>query len=440
MRRIVSIALTALLFTSLVPLVEAHAAPAARSFETRIMHDHNDDSTFLIVQGKHGFDAIALDVREGFDIGTGPVIIFRLLLNGGCNSNPNAPAECPELSHVVTFKADGAEQSVKFATPDGGETWGGDAPRYEGPFSINDGDRFAIEAWVPWSQIGVTAGSALTDWFVEGYAGTTTADNMPEGAVAGYEDPLEAAFVLDSYEVKAPDYYLSIEAGPAKIQSKSGEETRWAFNLTSLLDDTQTVTFTTLGLPASVVRGEGVVSEEMAPGVTREYEVVLMPTQTGSVTLIVTSDLGGAVAVAFQVSVPVKSTGLNVLSGDIAAGGNFSHTFGQMGTVEYHDHHNAVAGGKIVIAAPKAEKVTHTITYDGAAFTPAELNISMGDTVIWQNNGEAAMKIMGSGMAGHGHDHDHDHEDAHHDKDTPGVHTVLVALGLLGAALVARRR
>ncbi len=165
----------------------------------------------------------------------------------------------------------------------------------------------------------------------------------------------------------------------------------------------------------------------------------LTPQQSGSVTLIATSDLGGAVAAAFQVALPVKSTGLNVMGPDIAPGGNFSHTFGQMGTVEYHDHHNAVVGGKILVGAPNANKTTHTITYDGSAFTPAELTIGMGDTVVWQNNGANHMMIMGAGTPGDGRDHDH--EDGHHgDKDTPGVPWMLLVLGLLGAVLVARRR
>ncbi len=432
MRSILVMAATALLLTSLVPLADAHAAPAARSFETRIMHDHNDDSGFLTAQNKHGFDAIALDVREGYDLSTGPVMIFRLMLNGGCNTSPLA-GECPELSHVVKFKADGEEQSVRFATADGGATWSGDAARFEGPLDLNDGTRFAVEAWVPMASIGV--GSVLTDWFVEGYAGTATADNMPEGAVPGYDDPLDAAFVVESYTVKAPDFYLAAEAGPANVTGKAGEALRWTFNVTNLLADTQTVSFTTVGLPAAIERGSVLASDEMAPNVTRSYEVVLTPASSGSVTVIMTTDLGGATAVAFSVKLPVPNTGLTFQSGDVAAGGNFSHTFGKTGTVDYHDHGTG-ATGKIVIGAAGATPKTHTIVFDGAAFAPAELNISVGDTVIWQNDGDA-MKIMGAP----GHDHgDHDHGDEHDDKESPGAPLLLVALGLLGAVFVARRK
>lgn len=435
MRRTLALAITALLFVSLAPLAEAHAAPVARGFETRILHDHNDDSAFLTAQNKHGFDAIALDVREGFELNAGPVMIFRLLLNGGCNTSP-AAGDCPELSHVVKFKADGADQSVTFATADAGATWTGDAVRYVGPHDINDGTRFAIEGWVPMANLNIATGSVLTDWFVEGYAGATSADNMPEGLVVGVPDPLEGAFLLESYTVKSPDFYLDVEAGPASVASKVGDEVRWAFNLTNLLSDTQVITFSTIGLPATIERGTAVVSEEMAPNVTRTYDVVLAPQQTG--TVIITSDLGGAVAVAFQVKVPKADTGLNILSPDILPGGSHRHTFGQMGTVMYHDHHNMASEGKIIIGAPNANKTTHTISYDGTAFTPAELTIGMGDTVIWQNDGDAKMKLMGSGETGHEHgEHEHAESD---DKESPGAPLILVALGLLGAVFVARRK
>ncbi len=94
-----------------------------------------------------------------------------------------------------------------------------------------------------------------------------------------------------------------------------------------------------------------------------------------------------------------------------------------------------VDAATIIVGAASNETTTHTVSYDGTAFTPTELTIAMGDTVIWQNNGDAPMAIMGSGSAGsHGHgDHGTD------GKESPGAPLLLVGLALLGAVLVARR-
>jgi plastocyanin len=36
-------------------------------------------------------------------------------------------------------------------------------------------------------------------------------------------------------------------------------------------------------------------------------------------------------------------------------------------------------------AAPPRKPATHTVTIDGARFSPAELTVSAGDTVVWVN-------------------------------------------------------
>ena len=56
-----------LLSTLAIPGTMAHAAAAPPTHETRLLHDHNDDS-FVVLAGKHGFDAIALDAREAYDL------------------------------------------------------------------------------------------------------------------------------------------------------------------------------------------------------------------------------------------------------------------------------------------------------------------------------------------------------------------------------------
>jgi plastocyanin len=37
-------------------------------------------------------------------------------------------------------------------------------------------------------------------------------------------------------------------------------------------------------------------------------------------------------------------------------------------------------------AAPVRKPVTHTVTIDGARFSPADLTVRSGDTIVWVNN------------------------------------------------------
>jgi len=48
-----------------------------------------------------------------------------------------------------------------------------------------------------------------------------------------------------------------------------------------------------------------------------------------------------------------------------------------------------IAGGAQVSAATR-KPVTHTVTIDGARFSPAELTVHPGDTVVWVNKDSLA--------------------------------------------------
>ena len=46
----------------------------------------------------------------------------------------------------------------------------------------------------------------------------------------------------------------------------------------------------------------------------------------------------------------------------------------------------AGAGAPGLAAAPVRKPVTHTVTIDGARFSPADLTVRAGDTIVWVNN------------------------------------------------------
>lgn len=432
-----------LALTAFAPLAASHAAPAPRDFETRILHDHNDDS-LVVLAGKHGFDSIALDAREGRTAAGMPILVLRLLLNGGCDAN--LPSDCPELSQVVRFAVDGTEHSITFATTDGGETWNGDAAKYVGPFGLNDGTRFAIEAWVPMGPLGIAPGSVLTDWFVEGHSGSDTADNMPEGAVVGAPDPLGAAFDLGSYTVGEPDIYVSLGAETSEATAAAGTEVRFPVEVSNLLGIEQEVLLQVLGTPESRIELDGaqIQSVSLAANFTKTVEVVVTGPETSSpVVLVATTALGGFAAMPFSIQVETEQVEGNgmVDSPDVPVGTTWSHTFTLVGTFSYHNHHLPGQMGTIVVteATDDASAAEHAVTRDDSGFTPATLTIQQGDTVTWTNSASSPLRVMGGYEEMHG-EHPHgEHDDHDHDNDAPATPLVLVGLALLAAVVVTRR-
>ncbi len=453
MRLIAPLALSALLL--LAPLAAAHAAAPARDFETRILHDHNDDSAVVLL-GKHGFDTIALDVREARTaIGT-PVLVLRLLLNGGCNGN--LPSDCPELSEVVRFTADGTEHSIAFKTTDGGATWSGDAVQFVGPMGINDGARFAIEAWVPTAPLGIGPGTVLSDWFVEGYSGDSSADNMPEGVVAGVPDPLEGAFDLGDYTVGSPDIYVSALAQIAEATASAGDEVRFPVDIRNMLSIEQIVDLQALGSPESRIELDGIAVQNvsLAANFTKTVEVVVTaPDASAPVVLVATSGLGGFSVASLSINAKASGNPATSMvdSPDIPSGTSWSHTFTKAGTFAYHNHHTPGQMGtiQVVSSAGATPKETHEVARTDAGFAPKTLTINVGDTVTWTNDASDLLRIMGGyddasmdhddGM--HDDKHDDEHDDHHGDgpdaKATPGVPAMLLGIALVALAAVRRR-
>lgn len=107
-------------------------------------------------------------------------------------------------------------------------------------------------------------------------------------------------------------------------------------------------------------------------------------------------------------------------SGDMVNGDTFSFTFTEPGEYLYHCHHHAQSQqGKITVADSHAhEAATHEVTIGddgtgaGSFFSPAQLAINAGDTVVWTHRGNLTHTVSyGEGGADHGSGSDgHEHE------------------------------
>lgn len=287
------------LLALLAPTAAAHAAPPPRAFETRVLHDHNDDSA-VVLAGKHGFDAIALDVREARFATGEDALVLRLLLNGGCNEN--VPTSCPTLRHVVRFEAPAGMQEIAFETADGGLSWTGTAARYGLPEPLNDGTRFAIEGWVPFASFDGSVRTALEGWFVEGYEGEQSADDMPAGAAADLPDPLGAAFNIGSYALRARDY-VRLDAGMHNATGVAGATVEVPLKLANAVALAQNATLTVEG-PATLGSGGSQVSTlALAPNFTAELTLAItLPNGTSPVTVTIATPLGGFANLTIQAS------------------------------------------------------------------------------------------------------------------------------------------
>lgn len=328
----------ALLLALLAPPAAAHAAPPPRAFETRVLHDHNDDS-LVVLAGKHGFDAIALDVREAA-LPTGEdVLVLRLLLNGGCNAE--LPTPCPTLRHLVRFDGPAGPAEVTLETADGGATWTGSAARFAGPEPLNDGTRFAIEAWVPLASFGGAAGDALGSWFVEGFAGEDPGDDMPAGAVPGAPDPLGAAFDIGSYTLGRREYVRLEAGGPganATATGPAGATVEVPLTVANLAPLEQAAAFNVSGPATLLADGAPVTGVALAPNFTASLVLrVTLPDGTAPVEVRVATPLGGFDRITVQATGAAPQP-----TGNVTAGGD-DH--------DDHDEEKDTPGPGLLLAA-----------------------------------------------------------------------------------------
>ncbi len=120
-------------------------------------------------------------------------------------------------------------------------------------------------------------------------------------------------------------------------------------------------------------------------------------------------------------------------SGDIRPGETFVHTFTEEHQSGHHYHchpHKWMAGMVHVMPDTDGAVATHNVDIiepadaDAWGYSIEHLEIEVGDTVVWTNQGTQIHTVTMS----EGHDHDHDHGDAGEDAPLPSLGLLLVAL------------
>lgn len=236
----------------LAPTAEAHAAPDPPDYMTRLLHDYNDDWGGDQAGSRDGHDVMALDIQEAYNSTFAQdVLVFRLTLNGGYTGS-----ERPELREVLTFQAKGAEQSKEFRTLDNVK-FTGSFDAVNGPFPAltadgsQDGTRFYLEGSLKASTLGLKAGDKISNFFVQGYAGSDKRDHMVGGYTIGgqaldqappEEQSQPASYKRQDYAIAGPTQYASLAAAPTQVTAKSGENKSVVLTIKNKLIRAQTIT------------------------------------------------------------------------------------------------------------------------------------------------------------------------------------------------------
>ncbi|MDA0232952.1 MAG: hypothetical protein O3C69_05650 [Chloroflexi bacterium] len=113
--------------------------------------------------------------------------------------------------------------------------------------------------------------------------------------------------------------------------------------------------------------------------------------------------------------VDLESHGALFASGTVGPGGNFQFEFGEdlEGlVVQFHDHLTA-NGGAVAVAHDAEMSGTVMVQFTAAGFSPSELNVQPGTTVMFMNmSGDSVMTVL-SGPHDAADDHLHDDATAH---------------------------
>lgn len=102
-------------------------------------------------------------------------------------------------------------------------------------------------------------------------------------------------------------------------------------------------------------------------------------------------------------------------SESIEAGGSFSQVFGHdwMGIeIPYHDHLTG-NGGTVMVMESAENSGTVMVTYSEDGFSPSELHVQPGTTVMFMNSTDGFVTVI-SGLHDGGDGHDHDGTDSGH--------------------------
>jgi hypothetical protein len=294
------------------PGVQAHPAPDPRDFEVRLLHDYSDDwGGHSVISDGH--DLIALDVQEAYDAALGvDSLYFRLLMNGGYNSDTTKP----ELKDVLTFKAAGKPVTFDYRTTDNTKFSGtfdavrGPAPVYKSDGTA-DGSRYAVTGVLRLTTLGVAAGAAISDFKVQGYAGTYTQAGQDIETEPPSEQTDHAKYVRASYTLAGPTQYVDLVVDPAKIAFEPGKQSTITLTLRSQLKETQTVNLSA-SLPAGLT---GTFHPAATAELASKAETILHfyvdgsgSASSGPATIVVTSSLGGRETGTSQIDVAPPAT------------------------------------------------------------------------------------------------------------------------------------
>lgn len=296
-----------------MPSSAAHAAPDPPEWMTRLLHDFNDDWGGDDGQGltRDGHDIFALDLQEAYNATLGGnVLVFRLSLNFGYN----ADATKPELKEVLTFKAKGQAVAKEFRTSDN-QKFQGTFDAVSGPFPMlksdgtRDGGRFYVEGALKYDTLGLKVGDKISDFFVQGYAGTQAADHMVGGYTVGAqkvetEPPSEqsspTSYRRNEYPLQGPVMYLRSEMRPTTLESSPGKNQTITWSITNTLGKEQAFTLTTKAPAGVTVTLHGPKfnqgSFKLAAGLTSTVHAYVTPDESaasGPLEFSVVTNLGG---------------------------------------------------------------------------------------------------------------------------------------------------
>lgn len=334
--RLVAAAFLLLAVATLAPAALAHGAPEdeieneeGKGRFVRVLGDRTDDCGAEApatndCRGAH--DLVGIDVQELWD-GTQNVLVVRFWLDKA--RSPSYPT-----TDTFGFAAAGAKRTLSISTSDdatfqvqSGFTSTGNAVRAGG------GTRFHVDARVPFSALNLQPGTALSGFHAESRVPAGVGDAMPGDCTNSTPTPCEsrtpedndlASYNRGTYTLQGPTYYASVAAPTAPAQVAQGAETIVQLQVTNLLKAPQAMTLTVEGAHGvearfhnpSMAHGHGYSDEgklSLPKGGSSVVHLALQGTtagSTGTLTLTLTTDLGGRIqnTIAYEVTEPGTGT------------------------------------------------------------------------------------------------------------------------------------
>ncbi|MGB1697481.1 MAG: hypothetical protein ACPHK8_03690 [Thermoplasmatota archaeon] len=310
MKRVVLLA-ALLLF---VP-VQAHEAPEAKDQDVRLLHDCVDDYFGSDAFSRSGYDLHTLDLREIYDETLGNALVFRLVLNGEGTATID-----------VSFKVGSAAKSYKFTKGSG--AWTGNFDKVAMPNDIDDGPRFVLEGTVAHSSIGASVGSNIADYNAIGTypdgedslrADDTGLTSSCQQASKPFPDANQDG-VPDPYKLKGPVQFFKSTA-PSTVQGTVGQQKLVELKLDNKIRTAQNLQFSyekqgsadiKFHVPGTEqYRDEGslAIGQKGSVAASGIMHAVVTGSEasTGTVTVEITSNLGGRVVQTFSYTITETS-------------------------------------------------------------------------------------------------------------------------------------